>query len=129
MASKAIAALGSERTEAKRAVWDVAIDGIATWRWQAHPSCSTTASAQCTYLEAPQSPPCLIQLHHLKFALLHQWHHLFLCWRLVCLPRTFKPVITQMKKITTLGRKMKGSRISGAKLQIATERERGTHMG
>lgn len=85
MASKAIAGLGSERAEAKRAVGDVAVDGIATWRGQAHPSCSTTACAQCTYLEAPQSPPRLIQLHHLEFALLHQWHHLFLCCRLICM--------------------------------------------
>ena len=45
MASKAITGLGSERTEAKRPIGNVAIDGIATRRWQAKTFGPTTASA------------------------------------------------------------------------------------
>jgi len=57
MASKSITGLGSETTKAKRSTENVAIDGIATRRWQAEAFGPTTASAQCTYLEAPQLPP------------------------------------------------------------------------
>ena len=45
MASKAITGLGSERAKAKRPVGNVAIDGIATRRWQAKTFGPTTASA------------------------------------------------------------------------------------
>lgn len=65
MASKAITGLWSERTETKRPVWNVAIDGIATRRWQAETFSSSTASTQSTYLEAPQPPSTLIHHHHL----------------------------------------------------------------
>jgi hypothetical protein len=45
MASKAITGLGSETTEAERSTRNVAIDGIATRRWQAKAFGPTTASA------------------------------------------------------------------------------------
>lgn len=64
MASKAITGLGSERTEAKRPVGNVAIDGIATRRWQAKTFSSTTASTQSTYLKTPQLSSALIHHHH-----------------------------------------------------------------
>ena len=44
MTSKAITGLGSERAKAKRPIGNVAIDGIATRRWQAK-TFGTTASA------------------------------------------------------------------------------------
>lgn len=65
MASKAITGLRSEGTEAKRLVWNVAIDGIATGRGHAQPFGSTTAGAHCTYLEACQLPPALVHHHRL----------------------------------------------------------------
>lgn len=81
MASEAITGLGSEGTETERPVWNVAIDGIATRRWQANPFSTSTASAHCTYLKTIQSSPALIHhhfyLHNLQW--LHQWHHLITC--------------------------------------------------
>lgn len=105
MASKAITGLGSERTETEGPVWDVAIDGIATWRRQANPLSASTASAKRTYLEAAQPPPALIHhhshLHHLLW--LHQWHHLIDCCRPICLQikrktkQTFNPLNNHKK--------------------------------
>ncbi|PON45520.1 hypothetical protein PanWU01x14_258830 [Parasponia andersonii] len=105
MASKAITGLGSERTKAKRPVGNVAVDGIATWRWQAEPFGSSAASTQSTYLKAPQPPPTLIH-HHLHLPWLYQWHQR---WHLSALLRrrhrpiylqinTTKPSIPRMKK-------------------------------
>ncbi|KAJ1409300.1 hypothetical protein SESBI_22811 [Sesbania bispinosa] len=64
MASKAITGLRGEGTKAKRPIGNVAIDGIATGRGQTDPFGTTTAGAECTYLEASQLPPALIH-HHL----------------------------------------------------------------
>lgn len=81
MASEAITGLGSERTETKGPVWNVAIDGIATRRWQANPFSTSTASAHCTYLKTIQSSPGLIHHHSYVRNLqwLHQRHHLITC--------------------------------------------------
>lgn len=88
IASQAIASLGSERTVAKRPVWDVAIDSIATWRCQTVSfGCtisSSTASAHRTNLKAPgQISPAHHQL------LLPFWLHLHLhirgCRKPICL--------------------------------------------
>lgn len=100
MASKAITGFGSERTEAKRPIGNVAIDGIATRRWQAQAFGPTTASAKSTYLEAPQPPSALIHHHHhlLHLPFLHQRHHLSL--RPICLQikkQTFNPQNTHKK--------------------------------
>lgn len=76
MASKAITGLWCEWAKAKRSMRNVAIDGIATRRGQAHPFCSTTAGAQGTYLEASKFPSALIHHHHhLHLPSLHQGHH------------------------------------------------------
>ena len=52
MASKTIAGLGSESTEAERPIGYVAIDGIATRGRHTVGLGATTASAQSTDLEA-----------------------------------------------------------------------------
>ncbi|KAL4379348.1 hypothetical protein GQ457_02G027410 [Hibiscus cannabinus] len=72
MASKAITGLRSERTETKGSVWNVAIDCIATRRWQANASSSTTARTNSTYLESPQVSFAFVEPHHL---LLQNWNH------------------------------------------------------
>ncbi|CAL0299979.1 unnamed protein product [Lupinus luteus] len=59
LALKTITGFRGEGTKAKRFVGNAAIDGIATRRGQAQPFSSTTASAQCTYLEASQLPSTL----------------------------------------------------------------------
>lgn len=65
MASEAITSLGSERTEPKGPVWDVAIDCVATGSRQTVASaCTSTASAQRTNLEAAQLSPAFINHHH-----------------------------------------------------------------
>lgn len=83
MAAKAITSLGSERTESKGPVWNVAIDCIATWNWQTVASaCASAASAKGTNLKAPQFPSAFIHHHHhLHLPRLHQRHHVCLLRR------------------------------------------------
>lgn len=64
MASQAITGLGSERTKAKGLIGNVAINGIATRRWQAQAFSSTTASANRTYLKTIKLSSCFIHHHH-----------------------------------------------------------------
>lgn len=65
MATKAITGLRDEGTKAKRLIWKVTCEDIATRRGQAQPFGTTTASAHCTYLESTQFPPAFIHHHHL----------------------------------------------------------------
>lgn len=74
MASKAITGLGSERTEAKGPVGNVAIDGIATRRRQAKSFGTSAASTQCTNLKAPQPPSGLIHHQSLEIFSSYEWH-------------------------------------------------------
>ena len=83
MASKAITGLGSERTETKGPVGNVAIDCIATRRRQAKTFSSSTASTQCTNLKAPQLPPSLIHHQSLQLTRFYQWH----IWKFIHLIR------------------------------------------
>ncbi|KAK9293222.1 hypothetical protein L1049_021212 [Liquidambar formosana] len=76
MTSKAITGLGSKSAEAKRSVGYIAVDSIATRGRQAQPFGTTTASAQCTYLEASQPSPAVIHHHHrLHLPYFHHRHH------------------------------------------------------
>lgn len=84
MASKAITSLGSESTETKGSVWDIAIDGIATRRRQTVVFVTTsTASTESTNLEAVELSPTLFIQHqrphqHLGLARLHHRNHLLI---------------------------------------------------
>lgn len=73
MTTKTIAGLGGEGTETKGPVWYVAINGVATRSRQAVTFGPTTASAQCTDLEAAQLPPALIH-HHYPLRPNHRHH-------------------------------------------------------
>ncbi|OWM72323.1 hypothetical protein CDL15_Pgr018208 [Punica granatum] len=127
MASEAITGLRGERAEPKWPIGDVAVDGIAAGRRQAHPVCSSAACAQRAYLEAPELPPRLVQHHHLHLPFFDHRHHL-------------RPSITLQAKNKTQHpvQQMPHSRVKGKKTQRICNREgeregtgtgKATHLG